>query len=225
MYNCEVNMATKMCFFVDNTNVFDERIITYDYVKGLAFSQKQKNVLSFHSSIQNQYPNLKILEISTKSNESLGVSLSAFNLKLNGYPVESVFQSGKVFIDGTQYEFLKTYPPKEAKQYIANSEKSVLKYFMYDNMEFPLEPKSMFYDYIYIKALTQIPFTSSQLVNFDVFTDIEFNEKKQINCQARACAIYAYLLRTNSVDYYLSSLENFKKLYQKGETVQQLSLL
>ena len=72
-------MATKMCFFVDNINVFDERIITFTYVKGMAFSQKQKNVLSFHSSIQEQYPGLKLLEISTKSNNELGVSLSAFN--------------------------------------------------------------------------------------------------------------------------------------------------
>ena len=218
-------MATKMCFFVDNTNVFEEKIITFDYVKGMAFSQKQKNVLSFHSSIQKQYPNLKILEISTKSNDSLGVSLSAFNLKLNGYPVESIFQSGKVFIDGTQSEFLKTYPPKEAKQYIATNNNSALKCFRYESLEFPLEPKSMFYDYIYINALNQIPNTSKHLIEYDIFTDIEFNEKKQINCQARACAIYSFLLRTNSVDYYLQSLDNFKKLYNMKESkLKQISM-
>ena len=218
-------MATKMCFFVDNTKVFEEKIITFDYIKGMAFSQKQKNVLSFHASIQKQYPSLKILEISTKSNNSIGVSLSAFNLKLNGFPVESIFQSGKVFADGTQYEFLKSYPPKEAKQYIATNNNSIIKCFRYESLEFPTEPKSMFYDYIYINALNQIPNISGRLREYDIFTDIEFNEKKQINCQARACAIYSYMLRTNYVDYYLSSLEKFKELYGTEETAQQLSFI
>ena len=216
-------MATKMCFFVDNTNVFEERIITFTYIKGMAFSQKQKNVLSFHSSIQKLHPDLKILEVSTKSQNKIGVSLSAFNLKLDGYPIESIFQSSKVFADGVQFEFLKTYHPKEAKQYIANVGAGPLICFRYNSTEFPLEPKSMFYDYMYIKALRQTPDISNNLKEYDIFTDIEFNEKKQINCQARACAIYSYLLRTDSVDYYLSSRDIFEKLYQKEETTQQLS--
>ena len=217
-------MATKMCFFVDNTNVFEEKIITFTYIKGMAFSQKQKNVLSFHQSIQQQYPNHKILEISTKSNNDLGVKLSAFNLKLDNSYVESVFQSSKVFEDGTQYEFLKTYHPKEAKQYLSDNKKGSLKCFKYGNVEFPLTPPSMFYDYIYINALTQIPDISNKIKDYDIFTDIEFNEKKQINCQARACAIYSYLLKTNSVNYYLSSIEIFKKLYKLDEPTEQLSL-
>ena len=56
-------MATKMCFKVNETNVFDEEVVAFTYVKGMAFSQKCKNVLSFHSSIQAQFPNAKILEI------------------------------------------------------------------------------------------------------------------------------------------------------------------
>ena len=47
-------MATKMCFRVNENKVFDEEIVTFTYVKGMAFSQKCKNVLSFHSSIQEQ---------------------------------------------------------------------------------------------------------------------------------------------------------------------------
>lgn len=60
-------MATKMCFRVNENKVFDEEIVTFTYVKGMAFSQKCKNVLSFHSSIQEQFPTSKILEVSTKS--------------------------------------------------------------------------------------------------------------------------------------------------------------
>ena len=60
-------MATKMCFKVNENKVFDEEIVEFTYVKGMAFSQKCKNVLSFHSSIQKQFPSAKLLEISTKS--------------------------------------------------------------------------------------------------------------------------------------------------------------
>jgi type I restriction enzyme M protein len=104
-------------------------------------------------------------------------------------------------------------PPKEAKQFVANANKSGLKCFRYLNTIFPLEQRSMFYDYLYIKALNQVKSISADLVNFDIFTDIEFNEKKQVNCQARSCAIYSYLLKNNSLDYHLSSIENFSKLY------------
>ena len=104
-------------------------------------------------------------------------------------------------------------PPKEAKQFVANSNKGSLLRFSYCNTIFPLEPRSMFYDYLYIKALNQIKRTSVHLVEFDIFTDIEFNEKKQINCQARSCAIYSYLLKSKTLEYHLSSIEIFAKLY------------
>ena len=216
-------MASKMCFLVDALNVFQEKIVTFNYIKGMAFSQKQKNVLSFHTSIKNEFPSLNLLEISTKSNNPLGVSLSAFNLKLDGFFVESIFQSSKVFSDGTQYEFLKAFSPIKAKKYIATEAKGNLKCFRYQNIEFPLTPRTLFYDYIFSKALAQIPQISNELKNYDIFTDIEFNEKKQINCQARSCAIYSYLLRTNSVDYHLSSIRAFQELYNKNVSAIQIS--
>ena len=90
-------MAKKMCFFCDENKFYIEKIVDFNYIKGMAFSQKQKNVNSFHSSISQEFPNKKILEISTKSNNPLGVNLSAFNLKLNGKSIESLYQSAKVF--------------------------------------------------------------------------------------------------------------------------------
>ena len=105
-------MATKMCFKVNENKVFDEEIVEFTYVKGMAFSQKCKNVLSFHSSIQDQFPSAKILEISTKSNNLLGVALSAFNLTLDGYPIECLYHASKVFEDGTCFEFLKNCSPR-----------------------------------------------------------------------------------------------------------------
>ena len=111
-------MATKMCFAVGSNTAFEERIVEFEYIKGMAFSQKQKNVLSFHKSIKERFPTSRIIEISTKSQEPLGVKLSAFNLNLDGYPLECVFQSSKVFEGNIQFANLLFEEPKTAKQYI-----------------------------------------------------------------------------------------------------------
>lgn len=207
-------MATKMCFKVNENNVFDEEIVTFTYVKGMAFSQKCKNVLSFHSSIQEQFPTSRILEVSTKSYNRIGVALSAFNLTLDGRSVESIYHSSKVFENGDCFEFVKDFSPLEAKKFVRENGVGDLKSYRFNGNDIPLEPKTLFYDFIYISALMQHPEVSSCLSEYDIFTDIEFNEKKGVNCQARACAIYSYLLRTNSVDKYMSSMDEFKKIYE-----------
>lgn len=217
-------MATKMCFLVDEKNIFLEEIISFEYVKGLVFSQKQKNVLSFHKSIKELYPDKKIMEISTKSFDEIGVRCSAFNLKLNGYYFESVFQSSKVFEGNVRYDYLKYRLPKEAKQFINDTEHGDLKYFEYNNQIFPLEPKSIFYDYLYIQALIAMNIKDDELLNSDIFTDIEFNEKKQYNCQARAMCIYVSLIRQNLLEEAMKDLESFNRIVYTNYGYRQLSM-
>lgn len=213
-------MATKMCFQVGIETAFMERIVEFEYIKGMAFTQKQKNVLSFHKSIQKEFPNSRIIEISTKSQSPLGVQLSAFNLTLDGYPLECVFQSSKVFEGNVQFPHLLHEEPKIAKQYIHENATTPLIGFKYQNTWFGLTPKTLFYDYIYITALTQCTFDTRRIADYDIFTDIEFNEKKSFNCQARSCAIYAHLLRYGKLEYYLSSIKNFETLYKAPNTTQ-----
>ena len=221
-------MATKMCFAVGTDKAFEERIVEFEYIKGMAFSQKQKNVLSFHKAISNKFPGSRIIEISTKSQSDLGVRLSAFNLRLDGFPLECVFQSSKVFEGGVQLSYLLTAEPKEAKQ-LVREQGLPLVGFRYKGEAFDALPRTMFYDYIYISALLQSNIDIVKIADCDIFTDIEFNEKKQINCQARACAIYAYMLRNRSVEYYMSSKERFKELYSarssEPRAAEQLTLL
>ena len=217
-------MATKMCFIVDEKNIFLEEIISFEYVKGLAFSRKQKNVLSFHKSIKELYPDKKIMEISTKSFDEIGVRCSAFNLKLNGYYFESVFQSSKVFEGNVRYDYLKYRLPKEAKQFINDTEHGDLKYFEYNNQIFPLEPKSIFYDYLYIQALIAMNIKDDELLNSDIFTDIEFNEKKQYNCQARAMCIYVSLIRQNLLEEGMKDLESFNRIVYTNYGYRRLAM-
>ena len=68
--------------------------------------------------------------------------------------------------------------------------------FNYNNYDFPLEPKTLFYDYIYINAVKE-SLTSDeiqQIKDYTCFTDIEFNPQKSINTQAKTVAIIKLML-------------------------------
>lgn len=218
-------MANKLIFITNNNIPYEEIMVSYEFYPGFAISQKQKSVSSLHEAIKKKFPEKNILEVSTKSKDQLGIKLSAFNLRLNGIPLESVFQSSKVFSGGIQYKFLIKYKPGDAKKYIKENSKGFLEKFNYNGQDFPLYPKSLFYDYIYICALRNVPNLSIKLKEYDIFTDIEFNEKKSINCQARSCAIYSYMLRNNCVDSCLSNIDEFKKIYSRCYSENLISLI
>ncbi|WP_295671641.1 extracellular solute-binding protein [uncultured Haemophilus sp.] len=53
----------------------------------------------------------------------------------------------------------------------------------------------------------------SEIVKYDAFTDIEFNPKKSINCQARSAALYVWLFRNNMIDKVLKSRESYMEFF------------
>ncbi len=63
-----------------------------------------------------------------------------------------------------------------------------------------------------MQALIQNYGTNLNLGNYEWFTDIEFNPKKSINCQARSVAIYK-LLQTRSMFDVLSSKETWTEFH------------
>ena len=227
-------MAEKIIFLESDRDYYLEDYITYEYYSGFAVSQKQKCIKSLHSSTKEKYPEKKILEISTKSTTELGVKLSAFNLLFfheelqENRHIENVFQSSKVFENGGPYRDLLNVSPKDAKkdERLKNSGKLVA--FDLYGEKWPLFPKSMFYDWIYIKALMDNMELAKGLLDYDVFTDIEFNHKKQINCQARAAAIFVSLYKRNELDEKMKSMESFRTIYKKDGgihgKIEQLSL-
>ena len=104
-----IGMADRPVFIAtkDELNVIEETV-NFEYFNGFALVQKQKSINSLHEAFLKQHPGKRILEISSKSDNSLGVSLSAFNLKIRNkenewIPLESVFQGGKIFERGGPY--------------------------------------------------------------------------------------------------------------------------
>lgn len=211
-------MAEKKIFLIgDDNELFKEEIVEYQYYSGFAMSQKQKCAKSLHKSIQEIHPDKNILEVSSKSLDSLGVKLSAFNLECpygdKKIPVECIFQGGKVFEKGGPYTDLLDKTPLEAKKDSRIRESGEIIGFRLGDKDFPTEPKTLFYDWIYINALYRNPSLVEELKNYQIFTDIEFNHKKSINCQARSVAVFMTLLKRGQLEDVLKTRIKLNELY------------
>ena len=202
-------MAKRPAFFVNHGKVISE-MYSFEWYSGFAVSQKQKSIKSLHNAIRKADVNAKPLEISTKSLENIGIKLSAFNLQIDNYTLENIFQSAKVFENGGPYLDLLDLSPKEAKRDERLHNSGSLKAFRYQNEDFPLIPKTVFQDFIYITAIKK-SLTAEEIntiLQYNYFTDIEFNPVKSINTQAKAAAIlklivteYGYLPYFNKEDF------------------------
>lgn len=207
-------MVKRLFFRIDSNGIY-ESLIEFKFYTGFAVSQKQKSISSFHNEISKIYSG-KILEVSSKSPNELGKMLSAFNLKVKidekFVSLENVFQSSKVFENGGPYVDLLNVSPLEAKkdERIMDSGKIIA--FNFNGKSYPIEPKTLFYDWIYCRALSHYSSYISKLNAYSIFTDIEFNHEKSINCQARALAIFIYLKKIDLLTSAISSIENFEKL-------------
>lgn len=183
----------------------------FKFNPGFSVVQKRKNVIALHQAIGD-----KALEVSTKSEEELGRSLSAFNLGLKGIPLECVFQASKVYQFGGPYKDLLKASPKDAKRDERHKSSGKLIYFEYEGNEFPLEPKTFFYDWLYIKAVKESikPNFLKNIIQYSYFTDIEFNPKRSINCQAKTVAIIKAMLMAFGKIPDVNNIVEFKKFYK-----------
>lgn len=195
----------------------EEKLIDFKWYSGFAVSQKQKSIQSLHKEAQ-VYGYHDLLEISSKSEDELGVSMSAFNLTITtkkhnrSFSVESAFQGSKVFERGGPYTDLFMVDSLTAKRDIRIKESGNLISFTFFNQSFPNEPRTFFYDWLYINALVQNTDICNSIRDYDGFTDIEFNPEKSINCQAHAVALYRSLVHNGVLQQALSSPSEFLAL-------------
>lgn len=206
--------------FVPNKNGkpgAEERLLEFKWHSGMAKSQKQKSIAELHN-VANDLGFERVLEVSSKSENELGIKLSAFNLLIETqknkkiFTVETAFQGSKVFSRGGPYKDLIGIDSLAAKKDIRLKNSGQLIGFEFFGKSFPLEPRTYFYDWIYINALAKNKELSEQVTLFDSFTDIEFNPQKSINCQAHSVAIYISLVSIGLIGEALSSPENFLEI-------------
>ncbi len=174
----------------------EEVLLDFDWHPGFAKSQAQKSIASLHAAAREKGLS-PVLEISSKSDTALGATLSAFNLTLRlgdrTMPVEVAFQGSKVFEHGGPFHDLYKTSSRNAKTDKRIRSSGQLIGFNLLGEEWPTEPKTCFYDWLYITALSQHQKEAREVLGFKAFSDIAFNPEKSLNCQAQSAAMFVAL--------------------------------
>jgi hypothetical protein len=190
--------------------------ITIPWASGFAAVQKQKNIKALHAAAAEKGFS-PMLEVSTKSDVVVGQHLSAFHLKVQSnvgeIALECAFQGSKVFDRGGPYTDLYEKDARTAKRDQRLQESGHLIRFEFDGYIFPLQPATVFYDWLYLTAIYPhrqwLMDRLTHKVSYAGFTDIEFNPGKSINCQARSCALFVVLMENDLLDSAIRSPESF----------------
>lgn len=186
---------------------------------GFAVVQKRRNIVALHeaAAVAGYAP---ILETSTKSEQKLGRHLSAFHLKVRtaecgDIPLECGFQGSKVFEAGGPFRDLYAADPRAAKRDERLRASGRLTGFSFEGESFGLEPKTAFYDWLYLRAIFEWRDWLARLFRYAGFSDIEFNPQRSVNCQARSCALFVTLMRSGLLERALRSADAFVALLTK----------
>ena len=211
-------MARRPVFVPDSDKPYvSEVFLDFEYFPGSSIQQKRRSIASLHASYVARFPSSRVLEVSSKSEKDIGVQLSAFNVMIE-YPgrgscsVECAFQASKVFLHGGPFVDLFNASSRAAKTDRRLRDSGELVGFKYLTDQFPLEPKTYFYDWLYASALCCDEKLVEQVMMFDAFTDIEHNPERSINCQARTVAKVVGLARAGLLEDALQSPQAFLEL-------------
>ena len=179
--------------------------VEFEWFPGFSIAQKQRSIGALHTAFVTEHPDAHVLEISSKSPIATGVALSAFNLATDGLPgtagpftVEAAFQGSKVFERGGPFHELIGSDSRRARKDERLRSSGSLTAFQFGQQVFPLLPRTFFYDWLYINVLLENTALVEALATYTAFTDIEFNPKRSLNCQAAALALFTSL-RINGV--------------------------
>lgn len=197
-------------------------VVRFEWMPGLALSQKQKSIASLHAAARQSLGVASVLEISSKSTTEAGRALSAFSLMLPDgtrgrlMSVECAFQGSKVFEHGGPYTDIYAMSSREAKTDPRLRASGRLVAFEFEQVRWPLEPQTAFYDWLYLRALNANPELTEHVVEASAFSDIEFNPEKSINCQAYSAALFASLRRRGTLTEAMASKTAFLSVVGKA---------
>lgn len=180
-------------------------LVDFKWESGMSITQKRKSCVNLHNTLAEKFKIGvdKILDISSASTTALGVSLSAFNLILDGKSVECWYQGSKVYEKAGHMKHLYDVDSMTAKKSMKNTNLGKLIGFRLVDTDYPMEPRTVFYDYIYLKGLIQFD-NRDAILDYEAFTDIQAVTDIDA-CQARTVCIYKLLHQQNK----LSLVENF----------------
>ena len=154
--------------------------VEFTWHPGLSVCQKQKSIASLHAAASSMLQVSEILEISSKAPDQAGIAASAFNLKIRLSDgtlttLECAYQGSKKFDNGGPYTDIYRASSLDAKrdERVRRKADRLLAFEFFGDV-WPLEPQSLFYDWLYISALMQPQNEAllSELLRYHAFTDI-----------------------------------------------------
>jgi hypothetical protein len=203
----------------DEPELVKEIYVPMTWHPGFAAIQKEKNVAALHASAA-ALGYAPLLEISSRSSEKLGRHLSAFHLQVRGrkgeIPLESAFQGSKMFERGGPFTELYAADARTAKRDPRLRDSGRIVAFEFEGTPFPAEPRTAFYDWLYINAIYPHREWLVRLRRYAAFTDIEFNPERSVNCQARSCALFVSLMSNGLLDGAVESPERFISMMRQS---------
>ena len=191
---------------VNSDNLVKTDMVRFERHVGFASKQKKKSINDMHQVIRKKYGFNHVLELSSKSGNKLSFLLSPLSLQITDehdgmqYSVENAFQASKVFENGGPYLDLLDTPPRQVKKDERLTTSGELIGYNYFGMEWSVEPVTTFYDWLYVNALKQNPQLHEDVMQYQAFTDLEFNPKKTIHCAAYALAMFVALNKRGLLD-------------------------
>lgn len=191
---------------VNSDNLVKTDMVRFERHVGFSSAQKKKSINDLHQVIRKKYGFKKVLELSSKSGNKLSFALSPLSLKLacepggQQYSVENAFHSSKIFEHGGPYTDLLDTPPRQAKKDERLYNSGQLLGYKYFGMEWDLGPLTAFYDWLYVNALKQNTELHEEVMQYQGFTDIEFNPKRSIHCPAYSLAMFVALNKRELLD-------------------------
>lgn len=194
-------MAERPAWTWNEKGFVERRDFSFAWNGGFAISQKRKNIKNLHEAMQERGCT-PALEISTKSETPFGNRLSAFHLKIDGIYLENIFQASKVYQNGGPYLDMLSAEPKDAKRDERHKTSGPLIAFQWKETRWNLVPRTAFYDYLYVLAAKNTIGEDDlkEILEYQWFTDIEFNPQKSINCQARSAALLKHIVAAQRWD-------------------------
>src|SRR5271170_2762619 len=213
----------------DAPELVKEFFFPFKWSSGFASVQKEKNIRALHE-VAGAAGLSPLLEISTKSDSKRGRHMSAFHITVptkayGRIKLELAFQGSKVFERGGPFTDLYLKGEKEigeAKRDPRLKQSGNLVGFEFEGLRFPLEPKTVFYDWLYITFLNGYRDWAPALYAYAGFTDVEFNPHRSINCQARSAALFVSLMRRSLLDEAVESPLTFIRLISRFDYHPQL---
>ena len=196
----------------------------------MSLSQRKKSACNLHKEIKNQGLASSVLECSRAGYSELGVQLSAFNLPYfnnKSIKVENVYQGSKVFKNINTGDIIwlnKLYHVDSMvakKNSILTDKNYMLVEFrlMTESNKFDVNPRYIFYNYIYIKSL--VNFIDDVILNslkgYDGFTDtmLRWYNGKVTSCQAHAIAMFIGMEKAGVLsNYMLGDINDYLALYK-----------